>query len=172
MESPTGTYCSIVIPVSSFRSVPFSWFLSELEDIRKACKTLVGYRYDNSHYRIRSISGQEYSFMFVKAPFVTNKFSINVWDARGGANILDEPFCPDSQGKIPIEIVLQIEKMIGMWEKGEALCCDCESKIKYPQDVAGRYFAGFYCASCWLGNTGRYKGKGGWKLVEARETYN
>jgi hypothetical protein len=75
---------------------------------------------------------------------------------------------------MPVEVYKQLEIAIDSYTRDKSLpCSDCGTIIHHrTDDVGGHYFAGIYCLKCWNGNTGKHKGRGGWREIEAKETYN
>lgn len=54
--------------------------------------------------------------------------------------------------------------------RGEVSCSDCGAAT--VANEGRHYFAGIYCPGCWDGTSGKYLGRGGWKEIEAKETYD
>ena len=101
-----------------------------------------------------------------------NEYEVSVWDLKGWTSIYEKEFQSEScLVSMPIDIVKDIKDITKKYSEGKIKCSDCGKEID-KRDIGGRYFAGTYCKDCWLGNIGKYKGKGGWKYIESQESYN
>lgn len=169
-----------------------SWYLNELEELRIACKVLARYHCDNNNQALTymgkafsffvsvstcapgSIRDKEYRQRFGVA--YTNKglgeavFEFCLWNSRGSRALWKETFLASHLKPMPEKIRSTLVNAMDDYFHGTLKCSDCRAAI-VTSAIAGNYFAGSYCSPCWLGEAGEHKGRGGWKAVEARETY-
>jgi hypothetical protein len=191
---PAGMTLRAVIPWSSFRDAPLYWLLRGLREVGVAAKTLARYTYDNHHQVIAfspwpvefefSVShnnqqaygsplDKEYRAKFGKDYTGQNVYGFKVW-GRSGSQLVWENnafLAKDGTVTIPAAVLDSAHAAMEAYCKGELACSDCGALLPL-KELPGHYFAGTYCAPCWLGERGKNKGRGGWKAVEARETYD
>lgn len=181
----------LIVSLSELRKLPITVYANEFEEKRIALKVITGYQFDNGVLAISNSYGDLYRFsvdkpnpkegsllyesfkeLFGKDFQPRMVYTISVWDASGNNSIFyDKPFLVKSYNDpIPSEIVDKIDQLISDYSRGIFYCSDCGKPIK-KEDIGGRFFAGRYCKDCWVGNTGTYKGKGGWKKRESEENY-
>lgn len=97
-------------------------------------------------------------------------YKLYIWDVSGNQQIFGDSFICEYDKPIPDDVIERAYLQIKYFEENKIECSDC-GKLT-DRNKVGRYFAGSYCDDCWLGRTGKNKGKGGWQAVEARENYN
>lgn len=108
----------------------------------------------NSNLLFTNLYGDQFAFMI-------HKDKITVWDHRGFTSI----------GSYSPYEFKELLKDTELWSMGKSRCSDCREVTDGDKNPR-RYFAGIYCLDCWEGNTGDHHGRGGWKAVESRETYD
>ena len=195
MSWPLGMTLRVVIPSGALATVPLAWFLKDLDEIRVACKRLSRYEYDNNHQVLSfDCYATEFSFSVAlpqAAPGSPNERAwlsrfgdayrdralgvrvteFNLWDWRGCIAVHKEVFLGDLMKPIPDEVRARLCAAMRAYVDGSLRCSDCGAMLPMVE-LPGAYFAGRYCAACWLGERGKHSGSGGWKAVESRETYD
>jgi hypothetical protein len=154
-----------------------------------AFKLITGYQYDNWSLILSNIYGDWFSFSIhaPNAPIGSINYKmfktkykefpskrvidVSLWDYKGTTILGKWEFTAKLTETLPIEIIDSIALKTKKYSEGKVSCSDCLKEIDVGKH-AGRYFAGIYCTECWLGETGKHKGRGGWKKVESLETYN
>jgi hypothetical protein len=142
------------------RILEHGWY-KDLEALRKYLKAAVGYYWDMNVFRFSDIYGHEYSFgVCLGAGKQLGKDTVTIFSATGSHNL----------GTFLIEpgVTKKLLKIAEKYTEGFCACSLCGEMIK-KVDIAGSYFGGCYCVSCW--ETG-YQGHESMKAVEARESYN
>lgn len=192
---PQGMTLRVVIPSRALLTVPLHWFMKQLEEVRIACKQLARYEYDNNHQvLVFDVYGVEFSFSFSLpqgqpgspndlrwrtkfgkdythrsiGAYVTKFY---LWDARGTTAVHEDEFMANQLEPLPEDVRERAYAAMQAYCDGKLRCSDCKALLPM-QELPGHYFAGSYCSPCWLGERGKHKGTGGWKAVEARETYD
>jgi len=181
-------YGILVIPHGEFERIPIYKFERELNEKRIALKVITGYQFDNTHYSTTSIRGTLFSFSvsrtqakrgsmaheelqetFGKSVDLGKVYEIRIWDGRGDLSVYHKTFIVNTyDDPIPPEIISSMKEKMELSEDGKYTCSDC-GDITVP---SGRYFASSFCKDCWYGAKGDHKDRGGWKKVEAEESYN
>jgi hypothetical protein len=82
---------------------------------------------------------------------------IHVWSVNGGDAIVTIAATTTS------EILRTLEDRTREYSSGVLRCADCGTPMRrFSEEIAGQYFAGRYCKSCWERE---------WRGRAARETY-
>lgn len=191
-NDPPSLRGALILDVSSLSSLPIWWWWKRHRELSVALKVVTGDRYDNSRTRLTNIFGEEFAIQvhtprewghgspfakslrkkFGKLPIRGEVHEIYLWDHRGLTSVFESgTFLAKGADPIPEEIVTQMKSAMEDFTSGTLACSDCRQQFK-RDDSGGRYFAGVYCHDCWDGETGQHKGRGGWKAVEAKETYD
>jgi len=180
----------IIISSRELETLPVWEFEKPMKEKFIALKVITGYQFDNTKLLISS--GRDWFSLFVHresgigygsirhkelqkafgAHVDLNKvYDITLWDYRGTEGLYSSDFVIEDYKKpIPPTIVHDVEATMELYSQGKITCADC-GRIIDRSEIAGHFFAGVYCDPCWLGRTGKHKGKGGWQAVEACETY-
>lgn len=186
---PIGSYAILVIPLTALHYRPVCFYDSNggyMEALRNTMKVVTGYHFDGGHENL-SHNGKLFSFSvrrhnpptgsirykelkskYGKTDYV---FEFSLWDQTGTQSLLNIEFIiNDISGDFPESVLDEIREVCDNYLRGKVNCSDCRKEVK-ANEIAGRYFASQYCPSCWHGVAGEHKGKGGWREVEAKETY-
>lgn len=180
----------IAIPLKALETLPVREFGKPMKEKFIALKVITGYEFDDAKLLItsegdwfslsvhrecgiglQSIKHKELQKAFGARVDLNKVYKITLWDYRGVEGLYADEFVIESYDKpIPPTIARNVKDVMNLYSRGKILCADCE-RIIARSEIAGHFFAGVYCAACWLGRTGKHKGEGGWQAVEARETY-
>ena len=180
----------LVLDYMEFARLPIWEFERPMKEKFVALKTITGYGYDNEHLKIQSITGQLYSVMITRESCqwgsirhkqlqgyfgerveINKCYTLHLWDGRGCTSLFGTTFeIKDYNDALPEEVVKEVHRAISEFESGIVSCSDCGEPTQ--TNSRRQYFAGIYCSECWKGTKGLHKDKGGWREVEANETYN
>lgn len=181
----------LIESINELATTPIIEFERKLKEKFIALKVIPGYRWDNTTLLVSNLYGNWFSMMlhrnscaygsikhrqlqetFGKDVDTHKVYKATFWDYKGAQQIYCVEFVIEDYNKpIPKKIINVIIEELENYSKGNIKCSDCGKNIKRT-DIGGNYFAGSYCQDCWLGNVGRYENRGGWKKVEAEESYN
>lgn len=185
---PSGLHAALIFPYSALRTLPLFWFGKPHTELRVAAKVLTGYTFDNPHLRFANLFGDEFAISVDSPKYshgsaldkeIRKRFGVihphqywdlKVWDSKGVTAVYGADFVAAYDDSIPDGILTALFDLTEQFSRGSVRCSDCGAMVD-ARNPAGRYFAGTYCAACWSGDAGQHKGGGGWKAVEARETY-
>jgi len=182
---------AIIVGLSELSTLRIFEFETPMKEKLTALKVITGNRFDNQQHVLIESSRGHYAFglyrnqglygsekykslqeKFGKSVEPGKVYEVTIWDAVGWITLLTIEFKIEDHNKpIPGETVAKIKDTIGLYEQGKVHCSDCDRVIDRV-DIAGRYFAGMFCAECWNGTAGQHKGKGGWREIEKNETYD
>lgn len=124
----------------------------------RAVKATLSLPYDNSaNMRIRNIYGDEFVFTIDRKEPI-----LFLWNHGGNKTV--------GCYEVPKELE-QIRSDMNLYSQGLVRCASCKEPTSI-HDPGGQYFAGLYCRGCWEGTKGKMKDQGGFRALEARETYN
>ena len=190
-------YGAIILSLNEISNMNTGKLMSSgrfLDDRFRAIKIITGYEFDNQslylsniygdYYSIYfheekpqhgSISYKKYSKMFNDNLSLSHVVCVSLWNQNGGIALFSKVFLVKSFiDKLPKDIIKQIEDVSENYSRDrEVACSDCGIKIHHKtKEIGGHYFAGIYCVTCWLGSSGKHKDRGGWKAVEAKESYD
>jgi hypothetical protein len=134
-----------------------------------AMKIAIGYKYANSHKLLKiTYGGHLFAFMVSyhtqERPEKFYYWDITVWNETGGTTLGNFKIKSINKETDKLEYK-DLEVIIDVCRKyvqGVVKCSACKTEIK-KEEIAGRYFAGIYCKTCWETK---------YKAIEARETYN
>lgn len=180
----------IAIPLKALETLPIREFEKPMKEKFIALKVITGYEFDDAKLLItsgggwfslsvhrecgiglQSIKHKELQKAFGARVDLNKVYKITLWDYRGIEGLYAGEFVIESYDKsIPSTIVRDVKDAMELYSQGKITCADCRQTIN-RSEIAGRFFDTVYCAPCWLGKTGKYKGEGGWQAIEARETY-
>lgn len=164
-------YGIIVINIDELRIMPIYKFSKDLKRIGIAMKVITQEHFDNDHLMLSNVYGDLFSIAIYKKNTVYD-YEINIWDYKGLPSIFVKEFHIDNFDEpIPKNVIDELQIITEKYSKGFVQCSDCDKEIEI-KNAGGHYFAGIYCKDCWLGNTGKYKDKKGWKYIESQESYN
>jgi len=159
-----------VINIHELEKIPLCKFWNEFDQIKIAMKLITGNKHDNGQLKLEN-NGNLFAFALFKKTKI-NEYEVSVWDLKGWISLYDKEFQSEScLIPIPIDIIKEIKNVTQKYIDGKIKCSDCAKEIN-KKEIGGHYFAGTYCEDCWLGNIGKYEGKGGWKYIESQESYN
>lgn len=186
---------AIIIDYGEMGKLPIHELEKPLSEKFIALKVITGYGFDNTCARISDIFGNEYAFSLdrdrskhgsirykelmkrfpdkVRGQTIdTHKvFYFHLWDYTGHRSLYTRIFWVDDYKKpIPDDVRMEYEAVMDKYSKGLMSCSDCGHEIS--NSIKNQYFASRYCDDCWLGKTGKHKDQGGWKKVEANESYD
>ena len=186
--------CWFVMSFRELRTLQLSWWLRPADELRIAGKVMTGYAFDNPHFRVKNSYGEPFIISvyhcdaheagsatdkayrkrfgnaYKGAKSFSNVWSLHLWSIRN-EHLFATEFCADYGDAMPATVLDQAFTILDAWTaEGKLPCSDCKVVIR-REAVAGSYFAGSYCHACWAGDGGTHAGKGGWKAVEAKETY-
>jgi hypothetical protein len=114
------------------------------------------------------VNDTQFSFGMYWNPNVFPKkdlhWEIVVWANGGQTSVINKKIPAETEigNVVSEEIHSQLFNAMLDWSNGYQLCSCCKTRVK-KESIAGRYFAGSYCAHCWETK---------YKAIEARETYN
>ena len=184
-------YGAIIFDYRELDNLPIWQLEKPLKEKAIAMKVITGYTFDNPHVYVSNIYGHlfafslhrtqaqygspayfEYQKMFGEKHIDLGKvYTIYLWNQNGQQSLFSTTFMIDSyDSPIPDTVRREMENRMKRYEDGYIHCSDCGKEV--PREPVGQYFAGAYCPDCWKGKTGEHKEKGGWKAVEAKETYD
>lgn len=143
---------AITIPLRHFRDHPVDWYATinenkngdlykKAQELKDAC----GYKWGNGIYRV-SVNGMTGSYHLYKD---SRKGIHNLWhftiyhDKWGG--VFNESFNPDSDNKIPQDVLNRASKKLGRVVNGYVTCFDCKKEVAYT-DSFGTYYDIRYCS--------------------------
>jgi len=156
-----------VIDIYELNEIPLSDYWNKFEQIEIAMKLLTG-GINSGELKLKN-RGNLFAFALSKRKY---DYDVTVWDLTGTVSLYNKIFQSEScLAPIPIDIIKEIEDVTQKYINGKIKCSDCGKEIN-EKEAGGHYFAGTYCKDCWLGNTGKYIKKGGWKYIESQESYN
>jgi hypothetical protein len=180
----------IMMTTDTLRILPVKFFFTGAEEMRITFKELTGYRFDHRHIRLSNCYGDEFILMMSRGKFsdmisppehfqVIHGFSsprsayfgIDLWDYKGQVKIYGESFKGRQEDTIPVKVMDGVEYATRFYSRKKVACSDCMDLLMF-EDIYGKYFAAVFCQGCWEGTKGKYKAKGGWREVEAKETYD
>lgn len=182
-------YGILVVDYMEFARIPIWEYERPMQEKGVALKVITGYGYDGLKLMVMSITGNLYSLMinrescrhgsirhkelqkmFGEGVDIGKTYTLNLWNVSGGTSLFGTAFTvKEYQDSIPNEVVKAVYQVMEEYEKGIVSCSDCGEKV---QKSNRQYFAGMYCEGCWEGTKGEKQGRGGWREVEANETYN
>ncbi len=180
----------LVIDYLELARLPIWQFERPMNEKRIALKVITGYEFDNENLKVQSVAGNLYSLMikretcqwgsirhkelqemFGEQVEINKTYTLHLWNGWGGISLYGTTFeIKDYNDTLPKEVMSAIDLAMSEYEEGRVVCSDCRGIT--DANSGRRYFAGIYCKPCWEGTTGKYIGKGGWREVEAKETYN
>lgn len=139
-------------------------FIEDLDEISKAVKAAVGYKWAHGNTKFSNIYGETFKFgLYKDTNLVTKKtkYTLSVWDNTGTISIISDIVPEDSKERKSF-----VNKTVEFTEEfaaGKIHCSDCGKLENYHEVRSNRYFASTFCDRCWDGK---------WKKIEAKETYN
>ena len=171
----------LVINKKDLEQLPLSWYEGEETVIAKKLKHAVGSHWDNNRLRfidrrsnifslqIRSVNALRGAPILSGLPGVEysdgksiNVWQVYLWDGAGERSLGTVMLVSPPDKPLPPDAAQYIVDRVEMYDAGKIHCSGCDVVISI-NEVAGRYFAGSYCKTCWETK---------WKAVEARETYD
>jgi hypothetical protein len=181
----------IVIDWNHFTQAPIYLFGKPLKEVGIALKVATGYQYDNEHFRVAferaefafnvqqetaALGSPKYKEIVASVPGAHlgpnggNAYTLRLWNFEGVEALFEKTFACEYDKPVPVEVCSEAAEALRLYGRGIRDCSDCGSRTDAKSDR--RYFAGIYCVPCWTGAAGQHKGHGGWKEVEAKETYD
>lgn len=180
---------AIILEWNHFCSAPIYQFGKPLDELRIALKVATGYEYDNDHNRVY-VGRHEFSFNVTMetadfsspryreitklpgahaGPRGSNVYTLRLYNFEGVEHLFERMFVCEPGDAIPSVVTGAAREALDKYSQGLRSCSDCGemTDAKAPR----KYFAGVYCEACWKGSKGQHAGRGGWKAVEAAETY-
>lgn len=180
---------AVIVEWNHFCSAPIFQFGKPLEETRIALKVATGYEYDNRHNRVY-FSRHEFSFNVTMetassgspryreitklagahaGPNGSNVYTLVFWNFEGVEHLFESMFTCEPDDHIPSDVTKAARACLEQYSRGVRSCSDCGAETE--AGASRRYFAGIYCEPCWAGSQGKHAGRGGWKAMEAAETY-
>ena len=180
---------NITVTNYDLRKKPMRWYTDELPAIQKAMKEALGAQFDSARLKYddygdffsiilsqqQGTKGSMNYATYSKLPgfkvvgkskwsteLVFNVFTLNMWNRTGGTSLLSKTFVAGMLEPIPADVRKAMSKAAKEYARGIVHCSACRKEMQ-QKDIAGRYFAGVYCADCWERT---------YKAIEAKETYN
>lgn len=183
-------YGILVVDYLEFARLPIWEYERPMKEKSIALKVITGYQFDDQKLMVSSIMGNLYSLTITRESCqygsfrhkklqkhfgeqvdIGKTYSLHLWNITGGISLYGTTFTvKEYSDSIPTEVVQNVHRVMSEYESGLVMCSDCGN---ITDAHSGRqYFAGIYCSECWEGTKGTHQGKGGWREVEAKETYN
>jgi hypothetical protein len=181
----------IVIDWNHFTQTPIYLFGKPLKEVGVALKVATGYQYDNEHFRV-AFERAEFAFSILQemaalgsprykeivasvpgahlGPNGGNAYTLRLWNFEGVEALFEKTFACECGSPLPADVSREAAEALRLYGGGIRTCSDCGSRTN--ANSGRHYFAGIYCQACWEGSAGQHKGRGGWKKVEANETYD
>ena len=171
----------LILTIHDLRKLPMTWYSQERKAIERKLKEAVESKWDNNRLMfeqwdlyslsIRRVPALPGSPAVKSAPGTVtfdennqakNLFNVNVWDSSGNAALGSWTFTQNPNKPMNEDIQREIKDVCSLYYNGQIHCSECGKLIEL-NDIAGSYFAGRYCKTCWETK---------WKAREAAENYN
>lgn len=139
--------------------------------IRKAFKGITGYPFDNGILVTMDSYGNPFKMsvhlqevLFPKKEQREESWVIHTWDATGSTQVIrvEFPVVDMLNDKMPSDTKNTLLEALNGYTHGKRTCSGCQKTMDVTE-VAGQYFAGLYCKTCWETK---------YRAIEAKETYD
>lgn len=172
---PSRITPAIIIWQNTLKEVPLIEFGTNgrgvdgyLENWHQKLKDVVGYKWANSKNLFQTqLMGHFFSFSIHYHPQILPKknfhWKVNIWDMTGSNSILEISFpsIDVATDLMPNDIWLDIISHCEDFINGKQDCSGCKKQM-YQKEIAGKYYAGVYCGTCWENK---------YKKIEAADNY-
>ena len=126
-------------------------------------KEMTNYKFDNTHLKWSNIYGELFTINIHYSKY-DYTWEISIWDSSGSIALetLNQIVENKTQDVISKQNYDSLRHVTERFSNGYLKCSGCGKEIEI-QDIAGSYFAGRYCTTCWEDT---------YREIEAKETYN